>query len=151
MTKISIDRAKPRDLPRIQTLIRELSAFHGDQAQVTLEQLQSMFFGDPAPALAFVAKAEGKIVGYAGVLKKFQIHLGQPGFDIQHLYVSERLRGQGTGQALISAVKAHASDAGAKGVSIGTAPDNTTAQAAYRAMGLEEITDAGPRFWIKIA
>lgn len=151
MTDISIERAKPRDLPRIQSLIRDLSAFHGDQAQVTLEQLQRIFFGDPAPALAFVAKANGKIVGYAGVLKKLQIHSGRPGFDIQHLYVCERLRGQGTGQALIAAVKAHAREAGAKGVSIGTAPDNGTAQAAYRAMGLEEITDAGPRFWIEIA
>lgn len=146
----SIARANPSDLPRIQQLIRELSAYHGDQAQVTLEQLQEMFFDTSAPALAFVARSEDQVIGYAGVLKKLQIHSARPGFDIQNLYVSERHRAQGVGRALIAAVKAHARAAGAKGVAIGTAPDNATAQAAYRAMGLEEITDAGPRFWIEI-
>ncbi len=151
MRQTCIERANPSDLPRIQQLIRKLSAFHGDEAQVTLEQLQEMFFGNPAPALAFVARSEGHLIGYAGVLKKLQIHSARPGFDIQHLYVCERARAQGVGRALISAVKVHASDAGAKGISIGTAPDNATAQAAYRGMGLEEITDSGPRFWIEIS
>ncbi|WP_341368713.1 hypothetical protein [Yoonia sp. BS5-3] len=70
MTEISVDLATPRDLPRIQTLIRALSAFHGDDAQVTLEQLQAVFFGTPAPAIAFAARHNGQIIGYAGVLKK---------------------------------------------------------------------------------
>ncbi len=150
MNTISIEKAAPRDLPQIQKLIRDLSAFHGDEAQVTLEQLQALFFGDHAPALAFVARAPGGLVGYAGVLKKVQIHSARPGFDIQHLYVAERCRATGVGRALIAAVKDHAAAEGAKGVTIGTAPDNKTAQAAYRGMGLEEITDAGPRFWIGI-
>ncbi|WP_373636897.1 GNAT family N-acetyltransferase [Yoonia sp. BS5-3] len=70
---------------------------------------------------------------------------------MQHLYVCETYRARGVGQALIAAVKTHVAAAGAKGVTIGTAPDNKSAQAAYRAMGLEEITDAGPRFWIEIS
>ncbi|MEM9785556.1 MAG: GNAT family N-acetyltransferase [Pseudomonadota bacterium] len=148
MTTFSITPAAPRDLPHIQKLICCLSAFHGDEAEVTLEQLQGFFFGDSAPALAFVARDGAEIVGYAGVLKKLQIHSARPGFDIQHLYVAERWRAQGVGRALIAAVTAHAAETGAKGVTIGTAPDNKTAHAAYRGMGLEEITDAGPRFWI---
>ncbi|MDX8350998.1 GNAT family N-acetyltransferase [Cognatiyoonia sp. IB215182] len=146
MTTFSITPAAPRDLPQIQHMIRCLSAFHGDEAEVTLEQLQTFFFGDHAPTLAFVARDRREIVGYAGVQKMLQIHSGGIGFDIQHLYVAERSRAQGVGRALIAAVKAHAEEVGAKVVTIGTAPNNPTAHAAYRAMGLEEITDAGPRF-----
>jgi GNAT superfamily N-acetyltransferase len=142
--------ATPRDLPRIQQLIRELSAFHDDRAEATLEQLQAIFFDEGAPACAFVARQEGVIIGYAGVQRKIKIHAALPMFDIQHLYVCQKHRAQGVGRALIAAVKAHASALGANGVTIGTAPANKTAQAAYRAMGLAEITDAGPRFWIEI-
>ncbi len=151
MTHCSISLATPRDLPRVQQLIRELSAFHNDTAEVTLEQLQTIFCGEAAPALAFLARDGDTIIGYAGVQRKIKIHAAQPMFDIQHLYVCQQHRAKGVGRALIAAVKAHAGASGAKGVTIGTAPNNMTAQAAYRAMGLEEITDAGPRFWIEIA
>ena len=151
MTRLTISMATPRDLPRIQQLIRELSAFHDDEAAVTLEQLQAIFMGEGAPARAFVARKDDAIIGYAGVQRKIKIHAAQPMFDIQHLYVCQKHRAQGVGRALIAAVKAHANHLGASGVTIGTAPDNKTAQAAYRAMGLAEITDAGPRFWIEIA
>ncbi len=151
MTQLSIDMATPRDLPRLQQLIRELSAFHDDKAGVTLEQLQAIFFDDGAQALAFVARKDDVIIGYAGVQRKIKIHAAQPMFDIQHLYVCQKHRAEGVGRALIAAVKAHASALGADGVTIGTVPGNKTAQAAYRAMGLAEMTDAGPRFWIEIA
>ena len=43
-----------------------------------------------------------------------------------------------------------AAKAGARGLTIGTHPDNKGAQASYRAMGLEEITVAGSRFWVAV-
>jgi GNAT superfamily N-acetyltransferase len=151
MTKISIQPAKQSDLAQIQKLIRALSAFHGDVADVTLEQLQDIFFGQHPKGIAFVARQGGAVIGYAGVLETIAVHSGIPRFDIHHLHVIENRRSQGVGRALIAAAKAHATAQGARGLTIGTAPQNATAQAAYRAMGLEEITDAGPRFWIAIA
>lgn len=148
---ITITPASPRDLTRIQALIGELSAFHGDTAQVTLEQLQGIFFGPHAQGTALIAREGEKIVGYAGVMRWTVIHSGQPRMDIQHLYIAENRRNRGIGKALIMAAKDHAEALGAKGISIGTDPKNTSAQAAYRAMGLEEITDPGPRFWIPAA
>lgn len=150
MTEITIEAARPRDLRRIQELIKALSAFHGDDATVTLEQLQDIFFGLNPKGIAFLARAEGATIGYAGVLEKIAIHSATPRFDIQHLHVVDTRRGQGVGRALIAAAKAHAAERGAGGLTIGTDPRNATAQAAYRAMGLEEITDAGPRFWIPV-
>jgi len=150
MTEISIDKAKPRDLPRMQELIQELSAFHGDKADVTLEQLQGIFFGPKPQGIAFLACLANETIGYAGVLETVTVHTGVPRFDIHHLHVVESKRGLGVGRALIGAAKAYTAQKGGRGLTIGTDPRNAKAQAAYRAMGLEEITGAGPRFWIEI-
>jgi GNAT superfamily N-acetyltransferase len=151
MTDILIDMARPRDVARMQQLIRELSAFHGDEAQVTLEQLRGIFFGPSPKGLAFLAREAGETIGYAGVLETVAVHSAVPRFDIHHLHVVETWRGQGVGSTLIAAAKTYAAARGARGLTIGTDPRNASAQAAYRAMGLQEITDAGPRFWIEIA
>jgi GNAT superfamily N-acetyltransferase len=151
MTGILIDLARPRDIPRMQQLIRELSAFHGDVADVTLEQLQGIFFGPRPKGIAFLAREADETIGYAGVLETVNVHSGKPRFDVHHLHVIETRRNRGVGRALIAAAKGYAAERGARGLTIGTDPHNTTAQAAYRAMGLEEITDSGPRFWIEIA
>lgn len=151
MSDITIDMATPRDLQRVQQLIRELSAFHGDEAQVTLEQLQRIFFGPSPKGIALLARQDGAAIGYAGVLETLAVHSAMPRFDIHHLYVVETKRSQGIGQQLIAAAKTYAAARGARGLTIGTDPHNHGAQRAYRAMGLKEITDAGPRFWIEIA
>ncbi|MCK0096435.1 GNAT family N-acetyltransferase [Yoonia sp. F2084L] len=150
MTDTLIEVARPRDLRRMQELIRELSAFHGDEAQVTLEQLQGIFFGSNPKGIAFLAREGSETVGYAGVLETVAVHSAIPRFDIHHLHVVETRRSRGVGRKLIAAAKNYATMRGARGLTIGTDPRNATAQAAYRAMGLEEITDAGPRFWIEI-
>jgi len=150
MTDLTIDIATPRDLRRMQELIRQLSAFHGDTAAVTLEQLQDIFFGPRSRGIALLARRMGETVGYAGVIESIIVHSAIPRFDIQHLHVVETQRGQGIGRALIAAAKAHATTHGALGLTIGTDPNNKSAQGAYRAMGLEEMTGAGPKFWIEI-
>lgn len=151
MTDVTIEPARPRDLPRMQELIKQLSAFHGDEAQVTLEQLQNFFFGPAPKGIAFLARIDGETIGYAGVLETVAIHSAIPRFDIHHLHVIEGMRSQGVGRKLIAAAKEYAAGCGARGLTIGTDPRNAAAQAAYRAMGLKEITEAGPRFWIEAA
>ena len=142
----TITAARPSDLIEVLRLIRALSAFHGDTATVTLEQLQSFFFDADAPAKALLARKDGKIVGYAGLLPHIRLHSGARSLDVQHLYVVETHRGRGIGRALIAAAHAHAKTMGCFRLTIGTDPNNTAAQAAYRAMGWDEITGGGPRF-----
>jgi GNAT superfamily N-acetyltransferase len=134
----------------MQQLIQELSAFHGDTADVTLEQLQGIFFGPKSQGFAFLARLADETIGYAAVLETVTVHTGVPRFDIHHLHVVESKRGHGVGRALINAATDYAAQRGARRITIGTDPRNTKAQATYRAMGLEEITGAGPRFWIEI-
>ena len=149
---IDIKLARPADLPDIQSMIRALSAFHGDDAAVTLSTLQEIFFGLCPMATALIAKSNGVAVGYAGLTPTMVLHEGTVRLDIHHLYVRERMRAKGVGKALIDAAKAHAFSTGASRLTIGTDPNNATAIAAYRAMPLlEEMTGEGPRFRVDLS
>ena len=145
---ITITQATPRDLTRLQEMICALSAFHGDEAAVTLEQLQVIFFGPDKKGTALVAREAQMIVGYAGITQSVVIHSGEPRLDIQHLFIAENRRNRGIGKRLIMAARDFAAQQGTTRITIGTDPGNASAQAAYRAMGLDEITGSGPRFWL---
>ncbi len=147
----TITPARPADLPEILRMVRALSAFHGDTAKVTLEQLQSFFFDTGAPASALLAWDGDTVIGYAGLLPHLRLHSGGKTLDVQHLYIVETHRGRGVGRALIAAARELADKTGCFRLTIGTDPDNTAAQAAYRAMGWDDITGAGPRFQMLLA
>ena len=114
-----------------------------------MERLEDVLFTSGL-STAFVAREGDALIGYAGLNFTTEIHSGRTRIDIHHLFIEETHRAKGVGRALIAAAKELGRAQGAKGVTIGTAPNNETAQAAYRAMGLKEITDAGPRFWIPV-
>jgi phosphinothricin acetyltransferase len=148
---MKVDLARPSDLADILRMIRALSAFHDETATVTLEQLQIAFFGNAPSSTALIAREGANVVGYAGVNHTITLHSGVPRYDIHHLYVAETHRGRGVRKALITRAKEIGEQNGAKGLTIGTDPKNSSAQAAYRAMGLKEISDTGPRFWIPLS
>lgn len=147
---LQISQATPSDLRDIQAMVNALSTYHGDTANASLGWLQTIFFDTPNGGVAFVARIGGLAVGYAGITQRPCIHDGTYRFDIQHLYIVETRRAQGVGRALIGAAKGFAAGFGAKGLTIGTDPGNKVAQTAYSGMGLEEITDGGPRYWIPL-
>ncbi len=148
---IEITPARPSHLPDLLTMIRALSAFHGDEATVTLEHLQDLFFGDADAATAIVAMQEHRAIGYAALTRDIVLHEGSLRMDIHHLFVSETHRAQGVGTALISAAREVALERGATRLTIGTDPRNGAAIAAYRAIeGLDEMLDPGPRFRVRL-
>lgn len=146
--KISTRYARPSDLTDVLAMIQALSAFHGHTAETGLETLQALFFGPSPAAVAMIATVADRPVGYAGLVCHITLHAPTPRLDIQHLFVHEAFRSKGVGKALIAAAREHATGIGARGLTISTDPDNKTAQAAYSAMGLEDITGKIPRFWI---
>ena len=145
MTDVTIHPARPRDLPDLQEMIRALSAHHGDAAPVTLSFLQEHLF-DSGRACAFLARAGEAPLGHAACTRQIRLNSGQRFWDVQQLYVAPIWRGRGVGRALLDRVAKAARDEGAEWLTIGTAPDNLAAQAAYRALEWEEVTGPGPRF-----
>lgn len=141
----TIHMARPRDLPDIHRMIQALSAFHGDVAEVSLSALQDIFFDRPV-ATALIARTGETPVGYAGLVPHTRLHSGARTLDIQHLFVADIHRGRGIGRKLIDKARIFAKRDGFFRLTIGTSPTNLAAQAAYRAIGFDEITGAGPRF-----
>lgn len=147
---MEIYQARTSDLPHIQDMIRALSAYHDDQAHAPLLWLQQVFFGAEQRTTAYLAQRKGDVAGYAGVVRFPSLHEGVDRMDIQHLYVTEPHRHTGVGRALVAHVRQEAMRHQAQRLTIGTDPANRSAQAAYRAMGLQEITGTGPRFSIPL-
>jgi GNAT superfamily N-acetyltransferase len=146
----TIRPATPADLPVLAAFIRALSAHHGDDATVSEDRLARLFFGPTRAAQALVAEAGGRALGYAATVPLVRLQLGERGTEVAHLYVRPEHRGQGIGRALVEAATRAAEDAGHSWIAIGTKPGNREAQAAYRAMGLEDAPEPGPRFYRRL-
>ncbi|MEO1641305.1 MAG: GNAT family N-acetyltransferase [Pseudomonadota bacterium] len=139
----------PKDIPQLLVMIKALCAFHGDTCQMGLAETQERFIN--GPLIGLIAYAGGQPVGYAAIEPRWRpMHPGEL-WDIAHLYVIEAMRGRGIGRALILAAQDKAKLAGAYKLVIGTVPENPGAAAAYRAMGLAEISQTpGPRFEVDL-
>lgn len=151
MTDFKIRPIIARDIPDIVTMIHELTAFHNDTSAATIASVTRDTTG-PAPWWhVYVAEADNALIGYMILLPKSKIADGTRGIDINHMYVRENHRGTGVGRTFIAAAKRHARQNACSYVMIGTAPDNTAAQAAYLACGFDSLPDpGGPRFRMQL-
>lgn len=146
---LTITQATPNDIPDVTRMIRALCVFHGDPCPLGLAEAQAVLIG--GSRIALVAHRAGRRIGYAVMEPRWKPMRGGWAYDITQLFVVETERGKGTGRALIEASRDTARQRGAVGLTIGTAPDNPGAAAAYRAMGLTERTGPpGMRFDIAL-
>jgi GNAT superfamily N-acetyltransferase len=89
-------------------------------------------FFDPAePVRAFLAEADGAVLGLAHYLFHRSTTSIEPSCYLQDLFTDTRARGLGVGRALIEAVYAAARDAGAGRVYWQTHETNQTAMKLY--------------------
>lgn len=87
------------------------------------------------PVYCFVAEADGVVVGFATVV----LHLGTwslaPVAYLEDLFVSDSVRGQGVGRALLEFLVSACRDQGWRRLYWQTKPDNAAAQALYDKVG----------------
>lgn len=143
---LAIRPAMRRDLAAIARMIAALAAHHGDTAAVDADLLRRDGLGAGRWIDLLVADAPSGAVGYAMTHRWYRGAAGQRGLELHHLYVEADHRGVGVGRRLIEAVIARAVAQGCSFVSIGTAAENTAAQAIYRRIGFEPSPPPGPRF-----
>ena len=142
--------ASRRHVPALHRMIGQLCAFHGDTCQMGLAEVQARLIGSDQ-LRCLIAEQDGAALGYAITERHWRPMDHGDGWDICHLFVREGHRNCGIGRALIAQIRQDAQAQGISRLTIGTAPHNPGAAAAYRAMGLEEMTGpAGPRFHIAI-
>jgi GNAT superfamily N-acetyltransferase len=100
---VRIDPARPEDVPMILTLIRELAEFERLLHEVTAteEQVHEGLFGARPSAEVVMARMGDEVAGFALFFHNFSTFLAKPGIYLEDLYVRQRFRGQGCGEALL--------------------------------------------------
>jgi GNAT superfamily N-acetyltransferase len=100
---IRIEPATPADVPVILELIRELAEFERllDQVTATPAQLREGLFGPRPSAEVVIARSEDEVAGFALYFHNFSTFLAKPGIYLEDLYVRQKFRGQGCGEALL--------------------------------------------------
>ena len=102
----SIRPARESDLPDILAMIRELAAFENleEQLEVTAASLRESLFGSSPAAMALMAVADGRPVGYAIYYFTFSSFTGRPGVFLDDVFVRPSWRKHGIGRALMERV-----------------------------------------------
>ena len=100
---IRIKPATPADAPIILQLIRELAEFERllHEVQATEEQLREQLFGARPSAEVVIARIDDEVAGFALFFHNFSTFLAKPGIYLEDLYVRQKFRGQGCGEALL--------------------------------------------------
>ncbi len=137
-----IRKAKPTDLQHILDLIVELAVFEKEPnaVEVTVDELLSSGFGVRPDFTCFVAEINTKIVGIALVYTRFSTWKGRV-LHLEDLIVSEAMRGQGIGSALLDQVIRFADELKVKRISWEVLDWNTPAIEFYEAKGADVKRD----------
>jgi GNAT superfamily N-acetyltransferase len=100
---LRIKPATAADVPIILQLIRELAEFERLLHEVTAtdEQLREQLFGARPAAEVVIARIEDEVAGFALYFHNFSTFLARPGIYLEDLYVRQKFRGQGCGEALL--------------------------------------------------
>lgn len=128
------------DIPALITMIDELN-LHEDEptGQMTPAKAARDLIGPGAALGAFVAEAEGALVGFTFWLPGYETCYAARGAFINDLYVRKAHRGAGVGKALLKAVARASADEGGESIWLTAYASNDLARAAYRRiMDVEE-------------
>lgn len=100
---IKVRNAVNDDGAAIISLMRDFAAFErlSDFFTITEEMLVDALFGDTRFVEALVAEADGAIAAYAIFYPNFSSFRGQTGYYLEDLYIGEKYRGCGLGEAML--------------------------------------------------
>ena len=134
---ITIREATKLDVPLILGFIQKKAAFDGvlHRVEATEEKLAGELFGPRPGAFVLFAEIGEEVVGFAIYYLTFSSFLARPGIWLDDLYVEERARGQGAGQALLAHLAKIADERGYGRVEWVTAAANAKGLAFYQRNG----------------
>ena len=102
MTNLKIRPARSGDWPQLETLVAEISKFHGDTHGLTRATFDDFATRENAPVTVMVAETEDKLlVGFVAGFAIYDFHMGKTKFEIHNLFVHENFRRQRIGEVLM--------------------------------------------------
>ena len=140
--KYTIRDSRKEDMPNVLMLIKELADFEKEahEVEVTVDDLIKDGFGEEKLFHCFVAETDGDIVGLALVYPRYSTWKG-PVLHLEDLVVSEQMRGNGVGSALLSAVVTYGASRGVKRVCWEVLDWNESAISFYESKGAQVKRD----------
>jgi len=117
MSLITLRVAKKEDCPRLMELINELAHFERapQEVTVTLNEFIEAGFGNKPVWKAFVAEADGVIIGMALYYIRYSTWKGQRLY-LEDLVVTEAWRSKGAGRLLFNRIIQEAHEMGFNGM-----------------------------------
>jgi len=114
---IKLRIAKKEDCPRLLELVHELALFERapEEVTVTLKEFEDAGFGDNPVWKAFVAEADGLIVGFALYYIRYSTWKGCRMY-LEDLIITEDMRGKGIGKLLFDRLIVEAKELGFSGM-----------------------------------
>ena len=140
--KYAIRDARPEDMPRVLDLIRELAHFEKEEGAVELtsEELVKDGFGDQKLFHCFVAEVDNEIEGMALVYPRYSTWKG-PVIHLEDLIITEKVRGNGLGTALLDSVIKYGHELGVKRICWEVLDWNEPAIDFYEKKGAKVLRD----------
>ena len=129
-------------MSRVLDLIRELAIFEREPeaVEVTAAQLEEDGFGKRKAFHCFVAESEGEVAGMALVYPRYSTWKGLI-LHLEDLIVTEKMRGNGIGAALLDEVVRYGARLGVKRISWEVLDWNVPAIEFYERKGARLLRD----------
>ncbi|NHF60616.1 GNAT family N-acetyltransferase [Flavobacteriaceae bacterium TP-CH-4] len=137
-----IREARAGDMPQVLRLIQELASFEKEEnaVEVTVEDLVRDGFGSSPLFHCFVAEVDDTIVGMALIYPRYSTWKG-PVIHLEDLIVTEKMRGSGLGNALLTEVVKYGYRMGVKRISWEVLDWNEPAIKFYERKGARVMRD----------
>lgn len=136
---VEVRRAVLADVPLAAPLFDAYRVFYGQSSDPRLAHAflkERLTRDESVVLLAFDGGLDGA-VGFSQLYPIFSSVAARPRWLLNDLFVAPTARGRGVGRALLDGARRLATETGATGLNLATAPQNTAAQRLYESAGWE--------------
>jgi GNAT superfamily N-acetyltransferase len=132
-----IREARPADLPELLTLVKQYHQFEEIELDESLRQKALTSLIQSEFGKLYIAESNAQLIAYLALCKGFSIESGGEDGFIDELFVLKNQRGQGAGQALLSAALEAAQSMGLNAVYLLARVSNVPAHKLYNRFGFK--------------